>query len=75
MSRKRQKFLSVAAMPPHLSTVDMDVVLFSAERGTKFMRDREIMELPALKVGKPRPTPVVRGGITAIYPIGIILKI
>ena len=33
------------------------------------------MELPALKVGKPRPTPVVRGGITAIYPIGIILKI
>lgn len=22
------------------------------------------MELPALKVGKPRPTPVVRGGIT-----------
>lgn len=23
------------------------------------------MELPALKVGKPRPTPVVRGGITA----------
>ena len=24
------------------------------------------MELPALKVGKPRPTPVVRGGITEI---------
>ena len=24
------------------------------------------MELPALKVGKPRPTPVVRGGITLI---------
>lgn len=24
------------------------------------------MELPALKVGKPRPTPVVRGGITCI---------
>lgn len=24
------------------------------------------MELPALKVGKPRPTPVVRGGITII---------
>lgn len=22
------------------------------------------MELPALKVGKPHPTPVVRGGIT-----------
>ena len=40
MSRKRQKFLSVAAMPPHLSIVDMDVVLLSAERGTKFMLDR-----------------------------------
>lgn len=24
------------------------------------------MELPALKVGKPRPTPVVRGGITKL---------
>ena len=28
------------------------------------------MELPALKVGKPRPTPVVRGGITGIYICG-----
>lgn len=27
------------------------------------------MELPALKVGKPRPTPVVRGGITETYNI------
>ena len=25
------------------------------------------MELPALKVGKPRPTPVVRGGITRYH--------
>ena len=25
------------------------------------------MELPALKVGKPRPTPVVRGGITNVW--------
>ena len=28
------------------------------------------MELPALKVGKPRPTPVVRGGITAVFDYG-----
>ena len=31
--RKRQKFLSVAAMPPHLSIVDLNVVFLSAERG------------------------------------------
>ena len=30
------------------------------------------MELPALKVGKPRPTPVVRGGITKLFVIIII---
>ena len=28
------------------------------------------MELSALKVGKPRPTPVVRGGITAVFDYG-----
>lgn len=37
------------------------------------------MELPALKVGKPRPTPVVRGGITiflsSIFGIFDFLKI
>ena len=32
------------------------------------------MELPALKVGKPRPTPVVRGGITSTNKIVEFIK-